>query len=452
MMRASEGTLLALTGGLRLKTRVQHPKVIERTDRGGAYWYFRYWRDEIQPDGSVKTVRKFQRLGPSRGENKLTKKQAEIERDKILASLNKATVEEKIVEEGLILFGAMAEKYIHSYVDATAAGRSLLSISTRIKYHNQLNNHILPRWKDVRLCDIRPDEVQRWLFETCTSWHAMNDLRGIMSAVFTKAQEWGYWPESRRNPISRVKIGEKWNVNPERILTWDETARVLSRIKEPNRLVIETAIATGARISELLGLQWQHVDLEQGTIRIEQRYYRGDIDQPKTKRSRRLLTLGYLVERFADKKRTENPKPADWVFGRNDGSGLPIWDSAVRQCLKRAARAEGCDFKGLGPHSFRRANITWRQEVGASAIEAAKIAGHSSVRMTEHYTKIQIQRQEELTKAIQERLAAAAKGSPQDHEEPPAPPKAPPNPPPPSSAPEAPPSLADVPMATQVVQ
>ena len=243
-MRANEGTLLALTGGLRLKTRVQHPKVIERTDRGGAYWYFRYWHDEIQPDGSVKTVRKFQRIGPSLGENKLTKRQAELERDKFMAGLNKATVEEKIVEEGLILFGAMAEKYIHSYVDATAAGRSLLSISTRIKYHNQLSNHILPRWKDVRLCDIRPDEVQRWLFETCTSWHAMNDLRGIMSAVFTKAQEWGYWPENRRNPISRVKIGEKWSVNPERILTWDETARVLARIKEPNRLVVETAIAT----------------------------------------------------------------------------------------------------------------------------------------------------------------------------------------------------------------
>jgi hypothetical protein len=37
------------------------------------------------------------------------------------------------------------------------------------------------------------------------------------------------------------------------------------------------------------------------------------------------------------------------------------------------AAAEGCDFLGLGPHSFRRANITWRQEVGASSIEASKL-------------------------------------------------------------------------------
>ena len=33
--------------------------------------------------------------------------------------------------------------------------------------------------------------------------------------------------------------------------------------------------------------------------------------------------------------------------------------------------AEGCDFVGLGPHSLRRSNITWRQEVGGSSIEAS---------------------------------------------------------------------------------
>jgi hypothetical protein len=57
------------------------------------------------------------------------------------------------------------------------------------------------------------------------------------------------------------------------------------------------------------------------------------------------------------------------------------------------------------------ANITWRQEVGGSAIEASKIAGHSEVAMTGEYTFVGIDRQEALTRAIQERLAQAA---PQD--------------------------------------
>ena len=84
-----------------------------------------------------------------------------------------------------------------------------------------------------------------------------------------------------------------------------------------------------------------------------------------------------------------------------------MWDSGVRKALKLAAAAEGCDFPGFGPHSLRRANITWRQEVGGSSIEASKIAGHSTVRMTEEYTKIQLTRQDALTRLIQDRLAIA---------------------------------------------
>lgn len=114
----------------------------------------------------------------------------------------------------------------------------------------------------------------------------------------------------------------------------------------------------------------------------------------KSKTSKRPLTLGYLVDRYSAKATVDKASAEMWVFARTDGSGLPLWDSGVRQALKRAAVTEGCDFAGLGPHSFRRANITWRQEVGGSSIETSKIAGHSTVRMTEEYTKIQLTRQD----------------------------------------------------------
>jgi integrase len=404
-MLRDDGNLQALTGGLKLKIRIQHPGVHERTDRGGSYWYFRYWEDVLQADGTTKAIRKFHTVGPSKGDTKLSKKQAEVARDKFVATINRPTIQEKVVD-GLALFSKMVEKYRAAHVEAEAAGRFLLAKPTRDKYIIHLEQRIVPQWGDRRLCEIKPDEVQQWLFKTCDSWHMMNDLRGIMSGIYTKAEEWGYWPEGRRNPISRVKIGEKWSVRPERILTEEETVKVLARLSDPNLLVLETAIATGARISEILGLKWCHVDLQTGILRIAQRYWRGDIDDPKSKTSKRPLTLGYLGDRYRAKAAADNAKADNWVFVRTDGSGLPLWDSGVRQALKRAAVAEGCDFPGLGPHSFRRANITWRQEVGGSSIEASKIAGHSTVRMTEEYTKIQLTRQEELTRLIQERLAS----------------------------------------------
>ena len=405
-MFSNKGNLQSLTGGLKLKVRIQHPGVHERTDRGGSYWYFRYWDDVLQADGTTKAIRKFHIIGPSKGENRLSKKQAEVERDKFLAKLNKPTIEEKIAD-GLVLFKNMVAKYKAAHVEAQVAGRFLLAKPTREKYLIHLEQRIVPQWGERRLCEIRPDEVQQWLFETCDSWHMMNDLRGIMSGIFTKAEEWGYWPEGRRNPMSRVKIGQKWSVRPDRILTEEETVKVLARLNEPNLLVVETAIATGARISEILGLTWRHVDLEAGVIHIVQRNWRGDIDEPKSNTSKRRLTLGNLVDRYRAKAGAAKPKPDDWVFVRKDGSGLPLWDSGVRQAMKKAAEDEGCDFPGLGPHSFRRANITWRQEVGGSSIEASKIAGHSTVRMTGEYTKTQLARQDELTRLIQDRLASA---------------------------------------------
>jgi integrase len=410
-MLKSEGTLQSLTGGLRLKVRIQHPGIHERTDRGGSYWFFRFWDDALQADGTMKPVRRFHVIGPSQGENRLSKKKAEVERDKFLAKINKPTIQEKIAD-GLVLFSRMVDKYKAAHVEAQVGGRFLLAKPTRLKYQLHLEQRIVPQWGERRLCEIKPDEVQQWLFETCESWHMMNDLRGIMSGIFTKAEEWGYWPEGRRNPLSRVKIGEKWSVRPERILTEKETVRVLARLSDPNLLVLETAIATGARISEILGLKWRHVDLQNGVVHIVQRNWRGDIDEPKSKTSKRPLTLGYLVDRYRVKAAADKAQPGKWFFVRTDGSGLPLWDSGVRQALKRAAAADGCDFPGLGPHSLRRAYITWVQEAGGSSIEASKMAGHSTVRMTEEYTKIQLTRQDELTRLIQERLASVGEKQP----------------------------------------
>ena len=95
--------------------------------------------------------------------------------------------------------------------------------------------------------------------------------------------------------------------------------------------------------------------------------------------------------------------PNDWIFFQKDDRSKPMWDSGVRKALKIAARDAGCDFEGFGLHSFRRANITWRQEVGGSSIEASKIAGHATVNQTGDYTIVQVQRQDELTRAIQKR-------------------------------------------------
>ena len=97
----------------------------------------------------------------------------------------------------------------------------------------------------------------------------MADLRNIMSGIFSKAQEWEILPDTFANPMRRVKLPRKWGVREKRILTEEQTARVLSRLEDPNPLICETCLDTGTRISEVTGLKVKHVDLDEGCIRIE---------------------------------------------------------------------------------------------------------------------------------------------------------------------------------------
>ncbi len=411
---AKNSNLHKLTGGVCLKQRVQHPRVNECRDRAAPYWFFRYWYDELLSDGIVKSSRRRKIIGPSRGPKAISKKQAELERDRFLVDLNAApsrceaviSSEQPILEA--ILFGQLGEVWRTDFVERQAGGRALIAASTREKYLNHLKNHIMPRWKDTRLGAFRTKDITDWLHTECHSWALMADLKNIMGSIINKAIEWELLPETYANPIRRVKLPKKWNVWEKRILNPEQTSRVLRRLKDPHLLVCETCLDTGTRISEVTGLQIKHVDLQQGCIRIEQRHWHGDIDEPKTAKSRRVLALGILKERYEAWISGLTRRDADaWVFPQDEDPQQPMWDSGVRSVLKNAAIAEECDFPGFGLHSLRRANITWRQEVGGSSIETSQIAGHANTKITEAYTIVQLERQDELTRRIQAKRASA---------------------------------------------
>jgi integrase len=326
MIAPDNATLLRLTGGVRLKHRVQHPRVQECRDRKNPYWYFRYWEDELLPGGAIKPRRKRHMIGPSQGPNAIGKREAELKRDKFLAGLNaapsrceSAVVAREPVEIGAILFGKLAEMWRTDFVEREIGGRALIAASTKAKYLNHLENHIMPRWKNTRIAEFRAKDVLDWLQCECESWHLMADLRNIMSGIFTKAQEWETLPDTFANLMHRVKLPKKWEVREKRILSEEQTAAVLARLEDPHLLICETCLDAGTRISEATGLKVKHVDLDQNCIRIEQRNWRGDIDEPKTAKSRRTLSLGALKDRYhAWIANLKYQDPESWVFPQDE--------------------------------------------------------------------------------------------------------------------------------------
>ena len=276
---------------------------------------------------------------------------------------------------------------------------STLGAGTRQKYETHLRNHIEPQFGSLRLMDIDTEMVQAWLNDSDLGWWARNDLRNIMSGIFTKAADWDYWQD--RNPVERVTVGRKRVKREKRLLSDPQTLVLLAAIPEIIRLAIEIARWTGCRISEVLGLQWKHLDLTTGWVRIRQRWYRGDLDVVKSERSNRDLPLGYLVDELKRLAESRGPSPDDFLF--DCGDGQPYDDREMLKVIRKAARKLGLYFEGLGFHSFRRSNLTRIQsKAGASAIEAQIHAGHARVSMTGEYTQIEPERHQELIRKMQE--------------------------------------------------
>ena len=197
-----------LMGAVRVKARVQHPKVTQRKDRPNSPWIFRYYADVVQPDGSVKVSRRYHEIAPSKGHGAITKKQAEVERDKVLAKLNAPTTEEavqQVAATGVVFLGEVARMYEEGYL-----GREQqIARPTREKETFYLRQYIVPRWGAFRLNQIQPKAIEDWLHTAFESYWTRHGVRAIMGRVYNHAEGHGLWEEGKRSPVSKAKLGKK---------------------------------------------------------------------------------------------------------------------------------------------------------------------------------------------------------------------------------------------------
>jgi integrase len=273
------------------------------------------------------------------------------------------------------------------------------------KYRSLIVNHIAPVFGKRQLSQIGTEDVQDFLNKKKLeelSWWTRNDLRNLLSSIFTQAENWGYWQE--RNPVERTKLPREKPKREKRLLTDEQVGILLRELPADVALMIRLADSTGMRVSEMIGLRWRNVNLETGWLHVCERTYRGEDGPTKTDGSDRKLPLADLLEEFQDHARAMAGKPEDYVF-RHPVTGEAYDDRNLNQhFLRKIAKRHGFYFQGFGFHSFRRATITGVQESGGSSIEAQQIAGHSRPSTTSGYTILQQQRKEDLVRSRQQRL------------------------------------------------
>ncbi|MEO7860195.1 MAG: site-specific integrase [Nitrospirales bacterium] len=233
----------------------------------------------------------------------------------------------------------------------------------------------LTGWRARRLTAITRADVNTRHVEMGATGSTVNANRmiALVRCMFNLAQDWGLHPGP--NPAARVKLFKE--AARDRFVTPSELPRLWKALhREPNvyvRAAFFIGILTGARRSEVLGMQWRDLDLQQGLWRI-----------PDTKAGRpHTLPLPQpVIDELMKLPRLDgNPH----VFcGRWGKSHLVN----VAKPWKRIRHEAGLDDVRI--HDLRRTLGSWLVAAGASLPLIGKTLNHSQQSTTAIYARLQL--------------------------------------------------------------
>jgi integrase len=273
------------------------------------------------------------------------------------------------------------DEVIAHYEGIELADTNSKTARTKEVYRHQLDTVISPKWGSLRLSEVKPIAVEKWLNGMPVAPGTRYKTKGVLSVLFQHAMRYEW---ATTNPIRLVRQSAIPS-REEIVLLPVEVSALLSELHDPFRTLILLASVTGLRRGELFGLKWNDIDFAEAEISV----VRSVVDQvegpPKTLASRRPIPMSAELSSALEnwRKQTSYSKPDDWVFASPLALGKkPYWPDAV---LKRhvfpAAERAGIT-KRIGWHSFRRTLATLLQSSGASVKTTQELLRHASPGIT----------------------------------------------------------------------
>ncbi|OQK17241.1 hypothetical protein AU255_04945 [Methyloprofundus sedimenti] len=250
---------------------------------------------------------------------------------------------------------------------------------------------------DIDIFDIR-DQVDLMLNEKQRPV-TINRKKAVLSSVFKYALSRGYIDE---NVVTSVVVDND-SKKRDRVLNKDERARLLTACQSAKwnklHLLVLSALTTGARKSELLGLHWNDINFKDSTAKL------GDTKNG----SSRILTFPPIV--MTEFKRFQEVGNG-LIFESDRKSGTPkdirkSWTAALKEANisdKDTLNNDGSvKVEKFTFHCLRHGFCSALSDAGKELSQIAELAGHKSIQTTMRY----IHQGNEQKKQIVDELAQA---------------------------------------------
>jgi len=245
--------------------------------------------------------------------------------------------------------------------------------------------------KDFILNNLSKSHVSKYINsrrDEGVSDKTINKELSLLSTAIKHARE--NWDWDLSNPVSGKRLTEL--EGSYRFLSYEEAQALIQ--SADGRLAgdqgnstpylrdfIILGLHTGCRSGELLGLEWNRVDLKNNRIRLE-------AEHTKTKKARTLPLNRDARQALRNRQREQVACELDtfFVFAHTH----PRWRGQRIGSVKNAF-ATACERAGIAgctPHTLRHTCASWLVMSGRPLIEVRDLLGHSTVKMTERYAHL----------------------------------------------------------------
>jgi integrase len=272
-----------------------------------------------------------------------------------------------VKKETLVSFNELADEYVKNY----GGQRSFAGFKSHVI------RDLRAEFGERRLCNITYLDLETWRTkrkETPTKAGkpradaSVNRDMAIISHILAKAVEWGMLEASPFKKGKRLMFKE--NNQRKRFLSEVEVEALLGACTSHLRPIVETAIHTGMRRGELLGLRWEQI--RHGFIYLT---------ETKSNKARQIHINDRLAQVLKE-LRQSNQLKSEFVFC--DGQGRRLYE--VKRSFASACRRAG--LEDLRFHDLRHTFASHLVMAGVSLKAVQDLLGHADLKMTMRYAHL----------------------------------------------------------------
>lgn len=267
-----------------------------------------------------------------------------------------------------------------------------LSIHTLRAYTSDVE-HFLFWLKDLNVADVNTNTIRLYLSQIQVFSYSKTTMARKIAALRTFYRFLYREKVVDYNPVDNIRSPKKPKKLPT-FLNEDEVTQLFNAItpdnpsKARNRAIIEVLYACGMRVSELCGLNFGNLNLEENEITV---FGKGAKERIVliSERAKKYLELYINDFRKEYAQNSEYINEDSPVFINNTGYRLTT--RSVHKFIEKIADEIAINKK-VSPHVFRHSFATKLLEKGADLRIVQELLGHASISNTQIYTHVSTER------------------------------------------------------------